>query len=155
MILTHRWEGLEERMLALNEQIFSIENMKKEQGKLEQAFIDMQALVMKRSCHARLMERLGGALPRGVWLRGFSIGGNRVSNENKKKTTQSLALISGWALEEVRVADFLSQLERFADFDEVRLMSTNRVSAEEVWKRSRLKKIPLIEFTISASMKDG
>jgi hypothetical protein len=61
--------------------------------------------------------------------------------------------LRGWAFDEGKVAALLAQLENSPRVSHVRLLSTTRHAADEVWQRSKLRKIPLVEFTIPSAAK--
>jgi Tfp pilus assembly protein PilN len=143
-------EDVEAQMFALNEQIFAAEQIQKEQINLQQALLDMQNLVTRRSRVAEFLEALSSTLPRNVWLQEFSCELEGVSDGETGKPV----VIRGWAFDEAQMAAFLSRLESFDFLRDVQLQGTERIPADEVWNRSRLRKISLIEFTISASLKN-
>jgi hypothetical protein len=46
-------------------------------------------------------------------------------------------------------------LENSPQVSQVRLLSTTRLAADEVWQRSRLRKMPLVEFVIASVTKQN
>ena len=110
----------------------------------------MKKLVEERSRYSEVLEDLGRVVPEKVWLEKFVSKPQAGSVLNSKK--ENIVLISGWAFDEESVAFFIARLENSPYFSNVQLISTKVVSAKEIWQRTRLKKIPLINFNISTNL---
>ena len=151
-VLLDRLENSEAQLLALNEKILTVEQAKKDQKIMVNALSEMQKLVVRRSRYAELMDEVALILPKKVWL-GELVCDPLQSVGNKKKQKSADVLISGWAFDEIRIADFLAGLEKSPFFKNARLLTTERLSANEVWKRSKMRKVPLIKFQIEAGLR--
>jgi len=153
MRIAMKLESTEKEMVLHNDQIVAIEQIKKERSQLEQALRDMQQLVHRRSHYAELLEEISRILPNKLWLNQFTSIPVKESENVQSGTRQNKALLHGWAFQEEEIALLLSRLENFSYFSDVQLLSTERISAEAVWKRSKLSEVSLIQFTIAASLK--
>jgi Tfp pilus assembly protein PilN len=152
-ILTNQLATSEEQIFALASQLSEHAELQKEQSQLQQALADVQRLVTQRSQYAQLLEEVSRVMPEGVWLHEIAIAPNDTTNENGKNARRSQVQLRGWAFDESKVAALLAQLENSPQVSQVRLLSTTRLAAEEVWQRSRLKMVPLVEFTIASATK--
>jgi Tfp pilus assembly PilM family ATPase/Tfp pilus assembly protein PilN len=153
IILANKLETSEEQIFALASQLSAHAQLQKEQSQLQQALVDVQRLVTQRSQYASMLEEISRAMPEGVWLHEIAIASNDSTIESGKNVRRNQVQLRGWAFDEGRVAALLAQLENSPQVSDVRLLSTTRLAAEEVWQRSRLKKIPLVEFTITSATK--
>lgn len=153
LVWTRQLEAAQEQVLQLETQIGAIEQVKKERLQLQQAFTDMQRLVTQRSQYARLLEALGQLMPKGVWLQEISCAPNEADRAGKKSIALSQLHLRGWAVDESKLALLLSQMENSSRLAEVKLISTKRLSAAEVWRQSHLRQIPLVEFMIVSLLK--
>jgi len=87
-------------------------------------------------------------MPTGVWLQ--EIVSLKVEDPDSL-SARGLKVqwqLKGWALTADRITKLLSQLESSSQFYQVRLMAIQSLTAEEVRKQSKLRAIPLIQFTI-------
>lgn len=149
LVWTRQLEAAQAQALQLETQIAAIGQVKKERLQLQQAFTDMQRLVTQRSQYARLLETLGQIMPRGVWLQEISCAPNGAGIKNIAPAQLHLR---GWAVDESKLALLLAQMENSSPLADVKLISTKRLSAAEVWRQSRLQRIPLVEFIISTDV---
>jgi Tfp pilus assembly protein PilN len=151
LILTNKLTASEEQIFALASQLAAHAELQKEQSQLQQALTDVQRLVTQRSQYAQLLEEISRVMPEGVWLHELAIAPNDdTTNENRKGTRRNQVQLRGWAFDEGKVAALLAQLENSPRVSQVRLLSTTRLAADEVWQRSRLRKMPLVEFVIAS-----
>jgi Tfp pilus assembly protein PilN len=153
LILANKLTASEEQIFALSSQLAAHAQLQKEQAQLQQALTDVQRLVTQRSQYAQFLEEVSRVMPEGVWLHELTIAPNDTTNENEKGTRRNQVQLRGWAFDEGKVAALLAQLENSPQVSQVRLLSTTRLAADEVWQRSRLKRVPLVEFTIASATK--
>ncbi len=155
LILTNKLAASEEQIFALASRLAAHAKLQKEQLQLQQALVDVQRLVTQRSQYAQWLEEVSRVMPEGVWLHELSITPNDSLTENGKNAQRSQVQLRGWAFDEGKVAALLAQLENSPQVSQVRLLSTTRLAADEVWQRSRLRKMPLVEFTIASVTKQN
>ncbi len=153
LILTNKLAASEEQIFALASQLSEHAELQREQAQLQQALAGVQQLITQRSQYAQLLEEVSRVMPEGVWLHELAMAPSDTTNENGKGTRRSQVQLRGWAFDEGKVAALLAELENSPQVSQVRLLSTTRLAADEVWQRSRLKKIPLVEFTIASATK--
>jgi Tfp pilus assembly protein PilN len=153
VILFDRLETSEAQLLVLNEKILAVEQAKKDQKRMARALNEMQKLVVNRSRYAELMDEVARILPKKVWL-GELVCDPFQSADTPKKQKSADVLINGWAFDEIHIADFLSGLEKSTFFRDTKLLSTKLLSANDVWKRTKLRKVPLIQFHIEAGLRN-
>jgi Tfp pilus assembly protein PilN len=153
LIVTEKLEVSQEQLLALESQIAAYEQLQKEQTQLQQALFDVQRLVTQRSQYAQLLEEISRLMPEGVWLHEIAVTPRDTVGDGAEKTRRSKVQLRGWAFDEGKVAVLLGELEGSRYVSEVRLLATTRVAASEVWQRSKLRKIPLVEFRITSVTK--
>lgn len=133
--------------------ISDLELLQKKQQKLQRALAGMQRLVHERSNHARLLQEISLLLPRGVWLSGLEVGLARTNQTEQPTIEVKKIRLAGWALQEGAVAEFLGNVEESTLFASVHLKSTTRIPASEVWRRTKVRKVPLISFTFEGALK--
>ncbi|MCI0616379.1 PilN domain-containing protein [bacterium] len=155
LILTNKLAASEEQIFALASQLAAHAKLQKEQLQLQQALADVQLLVTQRSQYAPLLEEVSRVMPEGVWLHELAIASNDSLAESGKNTRRNQVQLRGWAFDEGKVAALLAQLENSPQVSQVRLLSTTRLAADEVWQRSRLRKMPLVEFMIASVTKQN
>jgi Tfp pilus assembly PilM family ATPase len=151
-VMVNRLDTTEEQMLSLNEQIFKIELTKKEQKKLYQTLEEMQQMVTWRSRYAEIMEEICKMIPVKVWFHEIDIKPFSLSGTRKKNKQSNGMTITGWAFDEEKIGDFLSKLEKSSFFNNIQLLMSERVSAKEIWERTKLRKVSLIRFQIFAGL---
>ncbi len=146
-VFTDKLSASQEETAVLQSQLFDVEQLQAQQAKLQSALADMQRLVTQRSNAAELLEEISRLMSEGVWLQEIAATPVDTARMSEEKNRVQLR---GWAFDEGKVAMLLEQLESSARFSEVRLVATTRLPAPEVWKRTKLKKIDLVEFTITS-----
>lgn len=156
LVLSDKLTGSQEEIVILQSQLSDVVQLQTQKTKLQSALADMQQLIAQRSNAAGLLEEISRLIPEGVWLQEISsaptdtteaISMTAVSTSSTTGQRNRVQL-RGWAFDEGRIAMLLEQLESSAHFSEVRLLATSRLPASEVWQRTKLKKVDLVEFTI-------
>mgnify|MGYP005725338913 CR=1 FL=1 len=144
-----RLHELEARILAAGNVVAAQERLQTESLKLAKALNEMQALVHHRSRFAAVMQEIAASIPARVWLEDIEIKLAKNRHAHIKTITLDLR---GWAPDERDLAQLLKNLEASPGFDEIALMATRRLSPEEVFKRSKLRKTRLMHFTIKTGV---
>jgi type IV pilus assembly protein PilN len=144
-IFNEKLSVLQEEIAVLQSQLFDVEQLQAQQAKLQNALADMQRLVTQRSNAAELLEEISRRMPEGVWLQEIVAAPLDTARMNE---TGNRVQLRGWAFDEGKIAKLLEQLESSAHFSDVRLLITSRLPASEVWKRTKVKKVDLVQFTI-------
>lgn len=153
LVWARQLETAQEQVLQLETQIGAMAQVKKERAQLQQAFTDVQRLVTQRSQYAQLLEALGQIMPAGVWLQEISCAPNETDRAGNKNVAPNQLHLRGWAWDESKLARLLAQLENSPRLAEVKLLSTRRLPAAEVWRQSHLQQVPLVEFAILSELR--
>lgn len=122
--------GLKKEIETLEVQLKEIGNLQKDVKALEEKLKIIDSLSKKKAGPVRVMESLSASLPARLWLTEFREAGGNVS-------------ISGLAIDNQTVADFLRALSSHPYFNNVDLVETTQVDQEG---------IPLKRFSIRSQL---
>ncbi len=128
--LTKEADGLKKEVEALNVQLKEVGDLQQTVKALEQKIKVIDDLSKKKVGPVKIMESLSLATPPRLWLTEFKESGGNLS-------------ITGLAVDNQTVADFLKSLATFAYFPNVDLVETTQVSEEGV---------PLKKFSIKSQL---
>lgn len=151
----HRLERLEESQHATREHLAQVESAMEEYEALTQRMENIRKLMVQRRSQSALMFELSRVGQRGLWLAALTCGVERVTSTDGSSADPTSVFLEGWSLDEGVVADYVEALEMSEWFRHVQLLSTSRASEQEVWRKTRLKRMPLVRFQITADLNDG
>lgn len=130
----------EQQLAQLDQQLTRVEEAREERDRLRRQLRKSRALVVERTHAASLMDHVGQALPRGLWLDALEIA--RVERDSASVRT------AGFAVPEASVASYLSRLEQRPQLDQVRLRYSRVLSAEDVFQRTGTHRQMLRRFEV-------
>lgn len=128
--LTKEADGLKKEVEALNVQLKEVGDLQQTVKALEQKIKVIDDLTKKKVGPVKVMESLSLATPPRLWLTDFKEAGGNLT-------------ISGFAVDNQTVADFLKSLSTFAYFGNVDLVETTQVEQDGV---------PLKKFSIRSQL---
>jgi Tfp pilus assembly protein PilN len=152
---TRELEETQDQLSVFDAEIARLDQMKKEGARLRQTLEDFRQLLTQRSQSARLLQEISSLMPEDVWLHELVTALPDTMKTPRENRSRNQLELQGWALNEEKVAAMLGRLESSSYFSEVHLRSTARLPASDVWQRSHLRKIPLIEFEVSVQHISG
>lgn len=151
-LLSDKLSALQQQKMALRESIAEVEKAEQEEQEFRQLYQHIQQLRYKKSNYSKLLYQISKNMPKSVWLYEFSTQPIPSEEENSEMERVSSITIQGLTFNEGKTAEFLQNLENLNLLTRVRLTGTKRLSAKEVWRKTKLKRIPLIQFTITAEL---
>ncbi len=128
--LTKEADGLKKEVETLNVQLKEVGDLEQTVKALEQKIKVIDDLTKKKVGPVKVMESLSLATPARLWLTDFKESGGNLA-------------ISGLAVDNQTVADFLKSLSTFAYFSNVDLVETTQVEQDG---------IPLKKFSIRSQL---
>ena len=128
--LNSELEGLKKEVQTLDVQLKEVGNLQRDVKALEDKLKVIDTLTKKKAGPVRVMESLSGSIPARLWLTEFREAGGNLS-------------ISGLAIDNQTVADFLRALSSHPYFNNVDLVETTQVEQEG---------IPLKRFSIRSQL---
>ena len=102
--LSNEKKNLEEALSNLNALLLVDERLKNK-------FTILQRLSSDRIHWSRILRQISLMIPSGLWLEGLSVTDEEIKNEKDEKISFKKIVLSGYSLEDSRIADFLINLE--------------------------------------------
>ena len=154
-VMTDQLENSEEELVFYQDQISVIEQAQNEQIQLQKTYQEIERLVTQRSNMAALLEEISRILPARVWLQELVCKPqeSRTSSQTTEITNQ--IRISGLAFDESAIAVLISNLENSEYFQNILLITTERMSGDEVFNRTKIENVSLIRFIIQARLREA
>ncbi len=150
--LSRKLSELQEQRMLLGKSIAVVEEAEREQQKLQKIYYHIQQLSNKRSNFSELLYEISKSTPKLVWLYELTAEPDQSDEGKTENIKVTTIIIRGLSYNETKTAEFLQNLENLQLLHKVRLSATRRLSAQEVWKRTKLRRIPLIQFTMQAEV---
>ncbi|MEJ2627456.1 MAG: PilN domain-containing protein, partial [bacterium] len=150
--LSWKLSELQEQRMLLGKSIAVVEEAEREQQKLQKIYYHIQQLSNKRSNFSELLYEISKSTPKLVWLYELTAEPDQSDEGKAENIKVTTIIIRGLSYNETKTAEFLQNLENLQLLHKVRLSATRRLSAQEVWKRTKLRRIPLIQFTMQAEV---
>ncbi len=151
---TTRLQQANREMLIYEERIAAIDSLEALRGDLAGELLLKQKIINQNSKLARLLSDVGRVVPKDVWLRQVTYEHQGETEDDAPVTSgasvgQAIQL-EGLALSELGPTLFLAELEKLPGLRQAQLDAVQTISAENVLKQTKLYKIPLYKFKVSA-----
>ena len=145
--------GWEQEMTKLENQIIQIEELKNA-GKMLSSELKMRRNILnQRSHHAKTLFDISKIMPRDVWLRTQRYGQTELGEPDDHEIEDVPIILEGLALAESGPTQLLSEMENVPDFEHVQLELMQSIPAKVVFKKTKLRRAPLIKFKLSARVR--
>ncbi|MFO7889355.1 MAG: pilus assembly protein PilM [bacterium] len=150
--LSRKLSELQQQKILLGKSITAVEEAERERHELQQIYYHIQQLSHKRSNFSELLYEISKCTPTLVWLYELISESDQYDEEKTGNNKVKKIIIRGLSYNEGKTAEFLQNLENLHLLHKVRLSDTRRLSDQEVWKKTKIRKIPLIQFTMQAEV---
>ncbi len=154
-MMTNRLNDSEEELVLYQDQISVMEQAQNEQIQLQKTYQEIERLVTQRSNMAELLEEISRILPEEAWLQEFIYKPVEIQTSSQTTEITNQIRISGLAFNESAIAILISNLENSKYFQNIQLITTNRISGDEVFNRTKIINIPLIQFAIQVESRES
>lgn len=150
MLVVSEQDDWQTQVGQMETRITQIEKLKQKQNSLLKELDSRKVMLGKRSRVAKDLFEISRTLPKDVWLRELRLGRfdddafEREGQENEKDNIT----IQGLSLSETRIGRFLSNLEQSNHFKESTLQFIQNIPREQVYKKTKLRRVPLSKFEI-------
>lgn len=140
LYLESKQAGAEAELLALADQVERIEQATQAVEHLEQDLARAERLIIERTNVAGVLEGAGRAVSEGLWLDALTV---EATEANRAHLT-----LTGAALSKHALAVYLDSLEQAAFAHDVRLLYSETVRAEAIYKKEQVAPQALTRFEI-------
>jgi type IV pilus assembly protein PilN len=110
-------DAVKKEIARLNEVVGEVDRLKKDKERLERKLAVIEKLEQGRLTAARILDELSQKIPEKIWFESLARKGNTIE-------------ISGVALDNETIANFMTVLERSSQFSGVELDVTKQVTSE-------------------------
>jgi Tfp pilus assembly PilM family ATPase/Tfp pilus assembly protein PilN len=158
LYVNNKLETSQENFQQLQSRIIALEKLESENVSLSQQIGLAKDILVNRSNYSLLLWELSRILPKKVWLREITIS-KQSPNEKKAKpeyshTNSSHFSLSGFTFTEQNIASVLKSMENSKMFTDLKLIQTRMISANQVYEKTKLKRVSLIRFTIDGTVRE-
>lgn len=137
------------RVEAVQTQLQQIEQLKDRRASLQAELEFRESVLNRKSRFANTLLEISRRIPEKVWLRRlrFEYASERATREHNEIRRLEL---QGVATDETRPAALLGNLEQLNSNWRIQLQYLRRLSKDQVWKKTKKFRQPLIEFRVHA-----
>lgn len=139
----------QESLMQVNSRIVAIEKLKRENEQLSQDLKQVQSILVNRSQTSLVLHEISRIMPKNVWLRSIATPSQK-KRKSKTDGDESKLILTGLAFSENDITLLLRALESSPLFDNIRLVQTERLSDEVVWKKTKIRRVGLVRFEMEA-----
>lgn len=144
-----RLSASEARLLEMADQITQIEAARAEVEQLSQDVAQAKKLATERTRTAIILETAARQVPAGLWLEAIDV---------ERGAEEAILKLSGLALDQQELAQYLDRLEEASLMEGVRLAYSENISAEQHYRHAStvrpIQRRPLVQFAIETDVKN-
>jgi Tfp pilus assembly protein PilN len=152
LYVAHELDAVSAGKQHLEQRIEQIENLKKLRSNLEAEFEIRRDIINQRSQAAQMLDKIASSLLEETWLRRIVFGQSGAQKEVDPEEAGQI-IIEGLALEESGATELLAAIEKRPEFTEPQLELIRLLPADLVLKKTKTRRIPVVEFRLKTTWK--